>query len=502
VGNFQLAAQSLKMPEQVDPVTRYMQLRQLANMGIETQFKQGQVQAQENANQLQQLQIKEQQRQDRERQAFRQAFVSNNGDINGTVKDLSENPDVSPQTLQQLQLHALDYKTKLDAKSEADLKLHATQVDNLRGLFQPVFDMPANTPPDQLENLYQRQRTIALASPKAYGLDDPQALQQVPPNFPGKQMGEVIMASMAGTSTQIEQRLKGAQTDEAAGKAAQAQAETANLQAQLPKFQAEAGVAPQMAQLGVQQKRADIGKAYAETSAAQASTAKTKVETENLGQQPIFAVDPATNERVMTTRPEAAAKGYTNPVAVKEGDVSKETDARAMINDVQLNKSRYLASMQRVYSEPMTSAQKTALVALTPEKLGIDFGSLFKLELPDVMQKVANASSFSVLSPAQKQAVVGYYSTLASVPAAQKALTNIGRSNKEMMDLELRTIPTPLMDRGTFDTMLDRFQGNIEQTSRKTVRMPGMPSTSDIRNVYEGLQQRPIVNFNMPQPMR
>ena len=102
-----------------------------------------------------------------------------------------------------------------------------------------------------------------------------------------------------------------------------------------------------------------------------------------------------------------------------------------MINDVQLNKSRYLAAMQRVYSEPMTNAQKTALVALTPEKLGVDFGSLFKLEMPDVMQKVANASSFSVLSPAQKQAVVGYYSTLASVPAAQKALTNIGRSNKK-----------------------------------------------------------------------
>ena len=206
----------------------------------------------------------------------------------------------------------------------------------------------------------------------------------------------------------------------------------------------------------------------------------------------------------MTTRPEAQAKGYTNPVSVKEGDVSKETDARAMINDVQLNKSRYLAAMQQVYQQPMTDSQKAALVALTPEKLGINFGEMFKLELPDVMQKVANASAFSVLSPAQKQAVVGYYSTLASVPAAQKALTNIGRSNKEMMDLELRTIPTPIMDGGTFNTMLDRFQGNIDQTSRKTVRMPGMPSTNDIRNLYEGRQQQngpPAVNFNIPRPM-
>ena len=56
-----------------------------------------------------------------------------------------------------------------------------------------------------------------------------------------------------------------------------------------------------------------------------------------------------------------------------------------------------------------------------------------------------------------------------------------------MMDLELRTVPTPIMDSGTFGAMLDRFQGNIDQTSKKTVRMPGMPSTSDIRNTYEGM---------------
>jgi hypothetical protein len=233
----------------------------------------------------------------------------------------------------------------------------------------------------------------------------------------------------------------------------------------------------------VKQKRAEI-------ASTQAQTAETITETRNLGDQPIFAVDPNTSERVMTTRPEAQAKGYTNPVPVREGDVSKETDARAMINDVQLNKSRYLASMQRVYSEPMTNAQKTALVALTPERLGLDIGHVGSLSigfsLPDVMQKVSNASAFSALSPAQKQAVIGYYSTLASVPAAQKALTNIGKSNKEMMDLELRTIPTPLMDAGSFGAMLDRFQGNVDQTSKKTVRIPGMPSTSDIRDTYEG----------------
>jgi len=87
-----------------------------------------------------------------------------------------------------------------------------------------------------------------------------------------------------------------------------------------------------------------------------------------------------------------------------------------------------------------------------------------------------------------------------SAPAAQKALTNIGRTNKEMIGLELRTIPTPIVDAGTFDAMLARFRGNIDKTLHKTVRIPGMPSTSEIRSLYEPGQRqtnRPTANANL-----
>jgi hypothetical protein len=280
VSTIPLPALNVQPPAQTpDPITMFMRARQFANMGLETQVKQGEVQSQQNANALQQLQIKEVQRQADERDAIRKAFVANNGDIDATVKDVSQNQAVSPQALQQLQLHSLALGSALDAKSEADLKLHATQVDNLRGLFQPVFDMPANAPPDQIENLYQRQRAIALASPKTYGLDNPQALQQVPQNFPGKQMGEVIMASMAGTSTQIEQKLKEWQTAEATGKAGQSAAETANLQAGLPTIKAAAAVAPQMQQ-------ADLAGKRATTAETQARTAQTLLQTSQMANLP------------------------------------------------------------------------------------------------------------------------------------------------------------------------------------------------------------------------
>lgn len=307
-------------------------------------------------------------------------------------------------------------------------------------------------------------------------------LQQVNAIPDDQYLGDDAVAQMIGQnklhSVLAEEQLKKSQASEASEKAGQAAATAANERANLPKIQAEAAVAPQAAQLGLAKTRADVAR-------TQAETAKTRVETENLGQLPVFAVDPTTNQRVMTTRPEAQARGYMNVVPVKEGDVNKERDATAMTNDVQLNTSRYRTSMAQVYREPMNGKQMTALTALTPEKLGLDLGNGFGLNLPDVMQKVSNATAFSVLSPSQKRAVIGYYSTLASVPAAQKALTGIGRSNKEMLDLELRTIPTPLMDSDTFDAMLDRFQGNIDQTAAKNVRIPGMPLTSEVRRQNE-----------------
>jgi hypothetical protein len=216
------------------------------------------------------------------------------------------------------------------------------------------------------------------------------------------------------------------------------------------------------------------------------------------GKGPVFAMD-QNGQQVLSTPQEVASKGFTNPVAVKQTDIEKEKSVSSMISDVQLNKSRYQTAMDQMYSEPVTAKQAAALTALTPEKLGIDLGEFAKLNIPDVIQKVTNAEAFSQLSKTQKQAMVGYYSTLASVPSYQKALTNIGRANKEMMDLELRTIPTPIMDKESFHVMLDRFQGNIDQVGQRTVRMPGIPTVQEVRAKYEPAS-RQNVGFQIPKP--
>ena len=480
--NIPLPALDVRPVQQPNVLGQYGQLLSLRSLMGQQQMQQQGIQAGALENQQRQMDVQDQQNMRTLAPQFLKKDDSGKAtgfDADGYYGALM-GAGVSPQKIAAMQKAQNDAVLSKAQAGKAALDLEDSKNDQAYQILEGVRSQAKapNADPAAVQGAYQS----AMPRLQQLGIDT----SKYPPQYPGDAGLSSFEVGLGVHKQIIADAKTQADTAQAAAKAGQAQQETTNLQAALPKIQAESSVAPQMAQLGVTQRQTEISKNRAQTGEALATTTKTKAETENLGQQPIFAVDPATNERVMTTRPEAQAKGYTNPVAVKEGDVAKETDARAMINDVQLNKSRYLSAMQRVYAEPMTTAQQTALTSLAPEKLGVDFGSLFKLELPDVMQKVANASAFSVLTPAQKQAVVGYYSTLASVPAAQKALTNIGRSNKEMMDLELRTIPTPLMDQGTFQTMLDRFQGNIEQTSRKTVRMPGMPSTDQIRETYEG----------------
>jgi hypothetical protein len=182
-------------PKEVDPLASYARLVQLRNLQQAGQFQQGQ-------QQLQQQQIQANQRKQQEGEVIRQAFVNNDGDIDKTITETTKNPLVSPETLQALELHSADLKTKRMAQSKAELELRAVQVDNLRGLFRPVYDMAADAPPDQIEARYQQQRALALQSPEAYGITDP---AHVPAQFPGKEAGQFLMASMTGESKQIEE---------------------------------------------------------------------------------------------------------------------------------------------------------------------------------------------------------------------------------------------------------------------------------------------------------
>jgi DNA repair exonuclease SbcCD ATPase subunit len=157
------------------------------------------LQAQLRASQQQQQAA---QRKQQETEVIRQSFVKNHGDLDKVVEEASQNPVVSLEALQALQTHNATIKKANADASDAALKLRAAQIDNLRGAFKPVYDQPADAPPEKLNALYQQQRAAVLQDPQAYGIKDPAT---IPAQFPGKEAGQFLMTSMVAETKQLEE---------------------------------------------------------------------------------------------------------------------------------------------------------------------------------------------------------------------------------------------------------------------------------------------------------
>jgi hypothetical protein len=74
---------------------------------------------------------------------------------------------------------------------------------------------------------------------------------------------------------------------------------------------------------------------------------------------------------------------------------------------------------------------------------------------------------------------------MASIPAYQKALTGIGRANKEMLDLELGTIPNPTMSPEDIINKQGQFQENIDRATEGFPKLPGIKSSKQVREETE-----------------
>lgn len=87
----------------------------------------------------------------------------------------------------------------------------------------------------------------------------------------------------------------------------------------------------------------------------------------------------------------------------------------------------------------------------------------------EAASRVANSAAFKSLSPAGQDLVDKYFRMMSSIPEYQKASTGIGRTNKEMLDLELKNIPDPTMPPSIISNRLSSFQ---EALSNNASRVP------------------------------
>lgn len=221
---------------------------------------------------------------------------------------------------------------------------------------------------------------------------------------------------------------------------------------------------------------------------------------------------------------------------MKPGDINKDKQALRMLNDVQANTSRYTHAAQ-VYGDPNTilthhgdpvDAKHPVAVenpsnlfgkssTITDKKAMYDrdntnFTSLLTqagwgdinasisagghIEIPVITKFGQNLSqslkskAYDELSDQGKALWNGYIRTMSAVPAYQKALTGIGRSNKEMLDLELANIGQPGLAASDILEKQKAFQENIDRaTEGFPINMVGVKNPKATRQQFEGNPQ-------------
>jgi hypothetical protein len=187
--------------------------------------------------QQRQIQIQNAQMQQQDQLKLRNLFIKHSGNLDKVIQDAPQ-AGVSPQTLQQLQLHNIDVKTKTAELVKTQGENAQNQADLVAGAHDAVDKAPAEQKPAE----YQKQ----LQGLQARGID----ISQMPPQYPGDDQFKMLGAVVKGHKQQVDDALKGSeqqknisQAGAAAANQKKSEAETAKLQAEMNFYKAK-GLAP------------------------------------------------------------------------------------------------------------------------------------------------------------------------------------------------------------------------------------------------------------------
>ena len=229
--------------------------------------------------------------------------------------------------------------------------------------------------------------------------------------------------------------------------------------------------------------------AQAAATAAARQPYELQLKNMEMANNPVFAVNPATKARELTTVAEAKAKGYSNPIKASQGDVEKETQLTSQVNDMQLNTSRYRVALNAMSN--LSAADRTAMTHILSDP-SVNNLLLQGAGFPAVISMAEQAGKgrdWNALSPDKQDALIGYLRMKNTGLLAQKVLTGMGRASKEALDIELANMPSPIEGATVGNKKLDAWQQNIDQMASRTVKLPWMPSPQELKGAIENAPQ-------------
>jgi hypothetical protein len=269
---------------------------------------------------------------------------------------------------------------------------------------------------------------------------------------------------------------------------------------------AEAKAATLAAQQAGQKKQAEkTGEIVAETSpsaiAGQAKLAGAKKQAEdavaNKPQQSVAGFDPQTNERVVVNANDPRAANLQQAGKVSSQQMDQWGTSQNQFANVQLAVSRYDQAARNFAQSGNPSDAIGINSALNKSGVGdVQIGE-WGVRVPgfsslaEASSRVANSAAFKNLSPAGQDLVDKYFRMMSSIPEYQKAATGIGRTNKEMLDLELKNIPDPTMPPSVISNRLGSFQEALSSNASRVPKIQGIPHYKDVQQHYQQQTQTP-----------
>jgi hypothetical protein len=483
-----LPALNVRPPEQTDPTAQYVRLSELMNQrALNAQ----QVQGAQLENQQRQLALQDQQAQTA---AMHQWDGKSLDDLPGLILKNGGSANAVFGARNQI----LSQKTALTKLDTDTLANTAKKNDMLLGKLQSV------TAGDD-QGLSQRLSSAIQDSVQS-GLVDPQHAQAVaqlanlPPDQLRSQLG-IFEKNFMGQAAQFEQensrRKTAAEESTANAKQLTAQTEAGRFQAQQnpasPLYSPTGAAVSLGASQGnptmqaIQTGEAKQAGAKAGAEAAARFPYELQLKQQELAQNPVFAVNPKTGQRELTTVADAKAQGFTNPIKATQGDVEKASEFNAQANDVQMNSSRYRAALNAVRTPFSKTDVANIGQILSDPNVQNHLTNL--LGMPSLMNQIEQgdrAKDWNALSPDKQQALIGYLRMKGAAIAYQKMLTNQGRTSKEGLDIELANIPSPILGASVGNQQLDAFQENINTAAQRSVRLPWMETPQDVKARIEG----------------
>lgn len=194
------------------------------------------------------------------------------------------------------------------------------------------------------------------------------------------------------------------------------------------------------------------------------------------------AYNPQTNEYEELTRSEAAQRGLQNFDA-KGYNQSNERQLNTRLADVATKITRYEDTMQA----PLSSKDRGLLAsALEDDKLK---ASVFGAEIPvDWMNQLAKSSYINQMSTEGAKRLYAYMNARESIQGYQRVLTGGSRSSDKGLELNLQTVPGPLIDADKANEGLNQFKENVQLANQGIARMKGIPTAGDILRNNESVQ--------------